>query len=195
MESRKKLRLLTSREAKYIHVDDEEESRSSTLSDMINYWQGSERVFSSRELMEIAREHARTIAREELRWMHGSENVKVVYDTPVSYEDFQNLSKDMREVKATVRRLGNDLSEVKPTVERLCKRVEELTGVIPRVVILEEISKEEGRKLVEEYFREHGQADIEELMLNLKIPVRSIVEIIDDMKKEGKVVPKGEEET
>jgi len=51
------------------------------------------------------------------------------------------------------------------------------------------------RKRVEEYFKEHGQADIEELILNLKIPVQTLVEIIDELKKEGKLVPKGEEET
>lgn len=65
----------------------------------------------------------------------------------------------------------------------------------PKVVIVEEISKEEGKTLVEEYFKVHEFADIEELMLNLKIPVRSIVEIIDEMQKEGKLALKGENET
>ena len=119
--------------------------------------------------------------KEELYRLYGLKEFKSARLVSVSYEDFQKLSNDVREVKATV--------------GQLCEEVQELRGKIPRVVVLEEISKKEGRKLVEEYFKEHGQADIEELMLNLKIPVQSIVEIIDDMKKEGKVVPKGEEET
>jgi len=49
------------------------------------------------------------------------------------------------------------------------------------------------KKQVEAYFKEHGQADIEELMVNLKIPVEDLVDIIDDMKKEGRIVPKGGE--
>ena len=36
---------------------------------------------------------------------------------------------------------------------------------------------------------------VEELMVNLKIPVQDLIEIIDDMKKEGRVVPKGEKIT
>jgi hypothetical protein len=64
-----------------------------------------------------------------------------------------------------------------------------------KVVVLEEISKEEGKKLVEDYFKEHGCADIEELMLNLRISVPTIVEIVDELRNEGKLVPKGEKKT
>ena len=65
-------------------------------------------------------------------------------------------------------------------------------GEQPKVVIVEEVSKEEGKTLVEDYFKVHGSADIEELMLNLKMPVRSIIDIIDELQKEGKLAPKGE---
>jgi hypothetical protein len=65
----------------------------------------------------------------------------------------------------------------------------------PKVVVLEEVSKEEGKKLVEDYFKEHGCADIEELMLNLRISVQTIVEIVDELRNEGKLVPKGEKKT
>lgn len=66
------------------------------------------------------------------------------------------------------------------------------TTDLPKVVVLEEVSKEEGKKLVEDYFKEHECADIEELMLNLRIPVQTIVEIIDELRNEGKLTPKGE---
>jgi len=100
---------------------------------------------------------------------------------PHSHEEFQKI--------------GDEIEKVKAAVEKLDEKVEQLGGSLPKVVVLEEISKEEGRKRVEEYFKENGQADIEELMLNLKIPVQTIVEIIDDLKKEGKVAPKGDNET
>jgi transposase-like protein len=100
---------------------------------------------------------------------------------PHSHEEFQKL--------------GDDIEQVKATVEKLDEKVEELRASLPKVVVLEEISKEEGKKRVEEYFKEHGQADIEELMLNLKIPVQTLVEIIDDLKKEGRVAPKVDKES
>lgn len=65
----------------------------------------------------------------------------------------------------------------------------------PKIVVLKEVSKEEGKQLVEGYFKEHGCADIEELMLNLGISVQTIVEIIDELWKEGKLVSKGEMKT
>lgn len=67
------------------------------------------------------------------------------------------------------------------------KKIEE-----PKIVVINEISKEDGKKLVEDYFKEHKQADIEELMLNLRIPIQTIVEIIDELRDEGKLVPQGE---
>ena len=65
----------------------------------------------------------------------------------------------------------------------------------PKIVVVEEISKEDGKKLVEDYFKEHGCADIEEIMLNLRIPIQTVVEIIDELRDEGKLVPQGEKTT
>lgn len=61
------------------------------------------------------------------------------------------------------------------------------------VVVVEEVSKEEGKRLVETYFKEHGSADMEELMLNLRISIQSLVEIIDDLRSEGKLIPHQDE--
>jgi hypothetical protein len=99
----------------------------------------------------------------------------------VTHEEFQKLDEDVEELKTTVKRID--------------VKMEELLDISPKIVVLEEISAEEARKRVEDYFKKHEQADIEELMLKLKIPVQTIVAIIDDMKKEGKLVPKGERKT
>lgn len=62
----------------------------------------------------------------------------------------------------------------------------------PKIVVIEEISKEDAKKRIEDYFEEHEEADIEELMLNLRIPIQTIVEIIDELRGEGKLEPQGE---
>ena len=100
---------------------------------------------------------------------------------PHSHEEFKTI--------------GEDIEDVKRSVERLSTELNKLGGVLPKVVVLEEISREEAKQRVEAYFKEHGTADIEELMLNLRIPVETIVEIIDDLKKEGKLATKNEERT
>lgn len=85
------------------------------------------------------------------------------------------------------KKLESDIEELKNIVNQLDSKVEELRGIFPKVVVVEEVPKEEARHRVLEYFKEHKTADIEELMLNLKIPVQTIVEIIDKLKREGKI--------
>jgi len=89
--------------------------------------------------------------------------------------------------------LENEITDLKKSIDQLDDKVDELRGYSPKVVVIEEIPKEEARKKVEEYFKEHGTADIEELMMNLKIPVPTLVEILDDLKREGKITARDDE--
>ncbi len=93
-------------------------------------------------------------------------------------------------------KISQEFEELKKMIEiqnlRILQLEQDKVADQPKVVILEEVTKEEAKKLVEDYFKEHGCADIEELMLNLKISVQDIVEIIDELQKEGKLAPKGE---
>ena len=77
-------------------------------------------------------------------------------------------------------------------INQIDRQLQELRNYIPKVVLIEEIPKKEAKNMVEEYFKKNKEADIEELMLNLKIPIRTLVEIIDELKNEGKLSPKGE---
>lgn len=87
------------------------------------------------------------------------------------------------------------LLETVKLLQDLRPKLEQSIGFEPKIVVVEEISKEEGKTIVEQYFKEHGCADIEEIMLNLRIPVQTIVEIIDELRDEGKLVPQGEKKT
>lgn len=94
-----------------------------------------------------------------------------------------------------LQQIQRDITELKNTVQEHDIKLEQISGVLPRVVVVEEIPKEEAKQEVEDYFKEHKTADIEALMLNLKIPVQTLVEIIDDLKQEGKIVAENEEQT
>lgn len=80
-----------------------------------------------------------------------------------------------------------DINELKSIVKELQNKFEGLLIVSPKVVVVEEVPKEEAKRRVEKYFEEHGTADIEELMLNLKIRVQTLVDIIDELRREGKI--------
>ena len=94
-----------------------------------------------------------------------------------------------------IKKIERDIGELKNAITELDRKIEEVRGISPRVVIVEEVPKEDAKHRIEEYFKEHETADIEELMLNLKIPVQTIVEIIDELKEEGKISAEGEERT
>lgn len=107
---------------------------------------------------------------------------KVTYQIfPHTHEEFKTIEKDIKELKNAVTQLDT--------------KVEELWGISPKVVVIEEVPEEEAKHRVEEYFKEHKTADIEELMLNLKIPVQTLVKIIDDLKQEGKITAEEERKT
>lgn len=149
-------------------MEDEEEKWLQISPSKVAYWQGSDMPSDREEILNFLRTNL-PMSREHKAF------------SLVTHEEFQKLDRDVEELKITVKRIDT--------------KMEELLEISPRIVVLEEISAEEARKRVEDYFKEHEQSDIEELMLNLKIPVQTIVAIIDDMKKEGKLVPKGERKT
>jgi hypothetical protein len=94
-----------------------------------------------------------------------------------------------------IKTLETEITDLKKSIDQLDGKVEELRGYFPKVVVIEAIPKKKARKKVEEYFKEHGTADIEELMINLKIPVPTLVEILDELKREGKITPRDDEKT
>jgi hypothetical protein len=167
MECKKIRRLLTLRDGIF-RIEDEEDKRLQISPDKLAYWQDSDMPSDSDEILNLLiGKLPMSIQRKAFSF--------------VTQEEFQKLDKDVEELKTTVKRID--------------VKMEELLDISPKIVVLEEISAEEARKRVEDYFKKHEQADIEELMLNLKIPVQTIVAIIDEMKKEGKLVPKGERNT
>ena len=82
-------------------------------------------------------------------------------------------------------------------IDFLQKRITELENTVGRlqteqtqVVFIEEVPIAVAKEKVESYFIEHGEADLEDLITNLKIPLRKLVAIIDELKEEGKLSPK-----
>lgn len=68
-------------------------------------------------------------------------------------------------------------------------RLEQLESKSPdsKVVLIEEMDKQTAKKKVRDYMKKHKRADTEELMENLRMDLRLLVEIIDELKEEGKI--------
>jgi len=58
---------------------------------------------------------------------------------------------------------------------------------IPEIVVVEEMSKETAKQGVLKYMREHKKSDVIELHKNIRCDVRLLVEIIDELRREGKI--------
>lgn len=82
-----------------------------------------------------------------------------------------------------------ELEELRKEISELKKNFELIS---PKIVIVEEIPKEEARDLIINYFKENDSADIEELLEVLKIPVSMIIDILDELKNEGIISAKEE---
>ena len=57
----------------------------------------------------------------------------------------------------------------------------------PEIVIVEEMGKETARQKVLKYMREHKKSDVIELHKNIRCDIGLLVEIIDELRREGKI--------
>lgn len=138
----------------------------------LNFYERSERVIS------VPRDYF-----EQLKKGLSTELAKGYVETNVCLSHHLAISKEIEDLKKMIVSQNSRISDLEHIKE----------DNSPKIVVLDEISKEEAKKLVEDYFKEHGVADIEELMINLHIPVQTLVEIIDDLRNEGKLVPHKDE--
>lgn len=76
-------------------------------------------------------------------------------------------------------------------IERRMEAFESTLAQQPGVVLVEEMSREEAKRRIESFFESHSEADTEELMRNLRIDLPLLVELLDELKREGKIASVG----
>jgi len=86
-----------------------------------------------------------------------------------------------------------DMAKLQSQIAQLRDEIRNLQGLQPQVVYVEEVPLSVAKEKVVQYFEEHSEADLEDLMINLKIPVRILVDVIDELRDEGTLSPVGEE--
>ncbi len=107
---------------------------------------------------------------------------------PVKIEE---IHRKMEELSEIVNMLRLEISILMNKVDSFERNIASLPVIgattIPEIVIVEEMSKETARQKVLDYMREHKKSDIIELHKNIRCDVRLLVEIIDELRKEGKI--------
>ena len=61
------------------------------------------------------------------------------------------------------------------------------SAAIPEIVVVEEMSKETAKQKVLKHMGEHKKSDVIELHKNVRCDIRLLVEIIDELRREGKI--------
>ena len=97
----------------------------------------------------------------------------------------------MEELSEIVNMLRSEISILTNKVDSLERNMASLSVIeaktIPETVIIEEMSKETAKQKVLDYMREHKKSDIIELHKNIRCDIRLLVEIIDELRSEGKI--------
>ena len=99
---------------------------------------------------------------------------------PHTHEEFKNIERDMDELKNRVNKIDS--------------KVEELRGISPKVIIVEEVPKEEAKRRVEDFLRDymkrHENVYPSDVADELGLKYELVREIFDILEKEGKLEKK-----
>jgi len=117
--------------------------------------------------------------------------VKMEMEEVIEPVKIEEIYRKMEELSEIVNMLRLEISILMNKVDSLERNVASLPVIgattIPEIVIVGEVSKETARQKVLDYMREHKKSDIIELHKNIRCDVRLLVEIIDELRKEGKI--------
>ena len=117
--------------------------------------------------------------------------VKMGMEEVIEPVKIEEIYRKMEELSEIVNMLRLEISILMNKVDSLERNVAPLPVIgattIPEIVIVGEMSKETARQKVLDYMREHKKSDIIELHKNIRCDVRLLVEIVDELQREGKI--------
>ncbi|MCD6276401.1 MAG: hypothetical protein J7J42_06645 [Thermoplasmata archaeon] len=80
--------------------------------------------------------------------------------------------------------LEEKISEIDRKLDILLENISSET-IDNGIVVVKEIKYEDAKRMVLDYFKEHGEADIEELHKNLKMDIETLIRILHELEDEG----------
>jgi len=83
------------------------------------------------------------------------------------------------------RRLEEEMDDMKQKIDQIIELLSNNeTNPQEKVVVVKEMSYDEAKKLVIDYFNKHQEADIAELHQELGIEIEQLLDILSDLRKE-----------
>lgn len=103
--------------------------------------------------------------------------------------EVEKISRNLGELIEVINSLRMEISILTDKVDNLEKNITLLpeATTTPDIVLVEEINKEAAKQMVLDYMKEHKESDVIELHKNIGCEIKILVEIIDELQREGKI--------
>lgn len=101
------------------------------------------------------------------------------------YEKVEGNSEIINMLRTEISMLMDKVSSLERNITPLLSNIASPTT--PEIVLVEEMSKETAKEKLLDYIRGHKKTDIVELHKNIHCDIRLLVEIIDELRMEGKI--------
>ena len=101
------------------------------------------------------------------------------------YEKVEGNSEIINMLRTEISMLMDKVSSLERNITPLLSNIASPTT--PEIVLVEEMSKETAKEKLLDYIREHKKTDIVELHNNIHCDIGPLVEIIDELRMEGKI--------
>jgi|GEM_PF-4452341 len=95
-----------------------------------------------------------------------------------AFESEKNMGKIIYALAHEIVELRRELEEIKRN---------KLGAVVERVVVLEDVSYSEAKNMIEDYLKSHEGVYMYEMSTDLKIDLKTVHEVVEELIKEGKV--------
>jgi len=101
------------------------------------------------------------------------------------YEKVEGNSEIINMLRTEISMLMDKVASLEKNITPLLSNI--ASSTTPEIVLVEEMSKETAKEKLLDYIRGHKKTDIVELHKNIHCDIRLLVEIIDELRIEGKI--------
>ena len=114
---------------------------------------------------------------------------KITLEEVQEPNEVEKISRNLEGLFEMVNSLRLEISILADKLDKFEKNMTLLPAATttPDMVLVEEMNKETAKQMVLDYMKEHKESDIIALHKNIRCEIKLLVEIIDELQREGKI--------